>query len=328
MKRIALLALPNCLHSSVSGFHDILAVAGRPGGRETGVHHHSPFDPVIVTPDGRPVSCFGGLSLTPETALDHCGPLDLIYIPVVYGNIDPILSHRRLLDTLCSCHDRGTLMTAVCAGVFVLAQTGILDNRDATTHWDLAADFSDRFPKVRLKPERMLVDGGDVVTAGGVTAYMDLALYLIARFASRKLAAMVSRSLLIDPVRRSQAPYTRHRASRSHGDLEIRSLQDWMEGHFQEPITTALLSHRAGLGERTLARRFKKATGDTPLAYLQHLRLDAARTLLETSASPVDQITWEVGYQDASSFRRLFRERTGLAPTAYRKRFSLIVPGG
>lgn len=325
MMQIALLALDNCLHSSVTGFYDILSVANR-AARDTGALQKELFAPRIVSPDGGPVSCFNGLPLTPQSSLDGCGTPDLIYIPVLYGGLEPILANHALISQIHRFIEAKTMAAAVCAGVFVLARTGALDGREATTHWALTRDFSDRFPEVRLRPENMLVDEGHLITAGGVTAYMDLALYLIARFGSRELAALVSKSLLIDPARSSQAPYTSPRPTLTHGDPAIRDLQIWLADHYAQSIPLALMAEKAGLGQRTLARRFKTATGDTPLAYLQHLRLGAARTLLETTTLTVDQITWKAGYQDIPSFRRLFKTRTGLSPTAYRRRFSIVAP--
>ena len=320
MKRILLLGIENCLHSSVTGFYDILTVANRMAVASAGVPL---FDPVIVTPDGQPVTCFNGLVLTPQRALEKSGPTDLLYLPVIYGELEPMLENQRLIEDLFRLFEQKTVMTAVCAGVFLLARTGALDRRQATTHWNLVREFRALFPRVCLKPEKMLVDEGDIITAGGVTAYMDLALYLIGRFGSRELAALVSKSLLIDPVRTTQAPYTGLLPTPRHGDPAVLKLQEWMQDHFSEPLTLTQMAVRAELEPRTLARRFKKSTGDTPLEYLQRLRLASARTLLETSPLSVDQITWEVGYQDVSSFRRLFKQRTGLSPTAYRKRFGM-----
>ncbi len=323
MMNITLLAIDNCLQSSVTGFYDILSVANRIHTRDTETCQEALFDLSIASPDGRPATCFNGLPLPPHTGLDQCDTPDLLFIPVIYGPLDPILSDTALIDHLQQLILHNTMVAAVCAGVFVLARTGALDEKEATTHWGLARDFTARFPDVRLKPEKMLIDQGALITAGGVTAYMDLALYLIARFGSRALAAQVSKSLLIDPARSTQAPYTSPRPDLSHGDPYIRKLQIWMADHYSQPLTGTLMAEQAGLGERTLARRFKKATGDTPLCYLQHLRLNAARTLLETTALPVEQITWEIGYQDPAAFRRLFKSRMGLSPAVYRKRFRI-----
>lgn len=325
MKTIAVLALDHCVQSSVTGIYDILTMADNLA-KSADRCHQQVFHPVIVSVHGRPVTCFNGLELVPQAGIRDLPTPDLVYLPVVSGDLAPLLSDAALITWLTSLTCGRTILTAVCAGVFILAQTRALDGRSATTHWNLAEEFRAKFPEVALIPEKMLVDEGDMITGGGVTAYMDLALYLIARFGSRALAARVSKTLLIDPARPSQAPYAGLNLNRVHGDTEIQILQDFMAARYADPLTVPDLAARAGLGERTLARRFKKATGETPLGYLQHLRLNIARTLLETTALPIEQITWETGYSDASAFRRLFKKKTGLSPKAYRRRFSLIVP--
>ncbi len=170
----------------------------------------------------------------------------------------------------------------------------------------------------------MIVDEGDIITAGGVTAYMDLALYIVKRFGSDTLASTLSKTFLIDPVRQSQAPYTSFKFNTTHRDKDILIAQAFMEEHLANPLSVDTLADKVNLGQRTFARRFKKATGNTPLEYLQHLRISKAKSLLETDTKTVDQITRAAGYEDTSSFRRLFKRITGLSPTAYRKKFKII----
>ena len=324
MIHVGILALENCMQSSVTGPFDLLSVASLEWQRRFPGEKKDLFHPMIITDDGSKVTCFNGITLSPQMGKEECGALDILFIPVVYGRLDPILSNRSLIDWLREQHKKGTCICAVCAGVFLAAETGLLDNRQATTHWHLAADFQKRYPKVILKPEKMIVDAGDFITAGGVTAYMDLALYITGRFGSLELASGLSKALLIDPARRLQTPYTAFDFNLSHGDENILKVQHWMETHYTDTVFVLDLAKTAGLEPRTFARRFKRATGDTPLEYLQHLRIGKARTLLETTPDPVDAITWATGYEDISSFRRLFKKSTGLSPTAYRKKFSLL----
>lgn len=315
--KVAILATDNCLGSSISGPFDILSIAG--------LENPVPlFEISVVSIDGRSVSPFSGPPIPVDAATDQCSPPDIIFIPVIYGNLDYLLSSARLSNWLIRENKRGAVICAVCAGVFLIAGTGLLDKRQATTHWYLADQFSVRFPKVILKKEKMIVDQGDIITAGGVTAYMDLSLYIVSRFASRALAAELTRMLLIDPVRQSQSPYTSFELNTSHSDKPILNTQAWMKENMTAPITVSKLATIAGLGERTFARRFKKATGDTPLEYLQHLRIATAKSLLETTNEPVGTIVYRTGYEDSSSFRRLFKRATGLSPVTYRTKFSII----
>ncbi len=323
MIEIAIMALENCMKSSVNGPFDILSVASLEWKQ---LHPHEKNDLFglrIITDDGFPVTCFNDTLIKPHMGKDDCEKLDIIYIPVVYGDLSSILSNKGLVSWLHDQNERGIIICAVCAGVFLAAETGLLDGKKATTHWNLAEDFKKRYPDVILKKEKMIVDEGDFITAGGVTAYMDLSLYIAGRFGSSQLASLLSKALLIDPARRSQTPYTAFDFNTAHGNENILKIQHWMKKNSSESISVTMLADIAGLGQRTFARRFKKATGDTPLEYLQHLRLGKARTLLETTDEPVDAITYLTGYEDVSSFRRLFKKATGLSPTAYRKKFSL-----
>ena len=323
MIKTGILALENCMQSSVTGPFDILSVASLEWKRLISDETADLFDLIIITDDGLPVTSFNGMKIQPHLRKDACDSLDIIIIPVIFGDLEPILSNRNLIGWLQNQNEKGVCICAVCAGVFLAAETGLLAGRKATTHWNLADDFQKRYPDVILKKEKMLVDEGDFITAGGVTAYMDLSLYLTGRFGSPDLALSVSKILLIDPLRKSQTPYRAFSFNMAHGDAGILKVQRWMEKNSSDSMTISSLADKAGFGQRTFARRFKKATGDTPLEYLQHIRIGKARTLLETTDESVDNITYETGYEDVSSFRRLFRKITGLSPTAYRKKFSL-----
>ncbi|MCP4022106.1 MAG: GlxA family transcriptional regulator [Desulfobacteraceae bacterium] len=322
MIKLAILALENCMQSSVTGPFDILSVASLEWKRQHPDETIKLFDLRIITDDGLKVTCFNGMKIEPHMSKNDCN-VDIILIPVIYGDLTAILSNKGLIDWLYDQNKKGIFICAVCAGVFLAAQTGLLNQRKATTHWHLAKAFQKRYPEVILKKEKMIVDEGEFITAGGATAYMDLCLYLIGRFGSYELASSVSKVLLIDPSRRSQTPYTVFDFNKGHGDENILKVQHWMEKNIADNISIASLADKAGMGLRTFARRFKKATGDTPLEYLQHLRIGKARTLLETTGDSVDTITYATGYEDISSFRRLFKKTTGLPPTAYRKKFSL-----
>lgn len=324
MKKIGLLALKNCMKSSITGPYDILSVASIEWRRLNPDVKTDLFELKIVSPDGLQVECFGGQTLKPDLAMKSCTNLDLVFIPVVYGDLASLLSDTSLILWLTEQSRKGTMICAVCAGSFLAAQTGLLNHRSATTHWYLADEFQHRYPKVVLKKEKMIVDEGDFITAGGVTAYMDLSLYLTARFGSAELASSLSKALLIDPSRRFQTPYTLFDFNTTHSDKTILSVQAWMKDNLSRHMTIPFLAAKAGFGERTFARRFKKATGDTPLGYLQNLRIGKAKYMLEQTQEPVDIITYATGYEDVSSFRRLFKRITGLSPTAYRKKFSLI----
>jgi len=324
MLNIGILALDNCVHSSVTGTYDVFTVASLKWQELHG--EDMPFLRLaIISPDGNPVTAFGGLPLPATRSIDVSERYDIMIVPALYGDIERIRWKNEICRELARQHSAGCCIATVCAGAFLAAEAGLLAGRRATTHWALADTFGKRFPEVQLKAEKMLVDEGDIVTAGGVTAYLDLCLHLIRRFGTAELASAVSSTFLIDASREAQLPYRSCSQPKNHTDTEILAAQHWLEENFAEPVTVAHLAKLAGLGERTFLRRFKRATGDTPSEYLQSLRVEAARHILERTTEPVEQVTRAVGYEDPSSFRRLFRQQTGLSPSAYRKRFAIRV---
>lgn len=227
-----------------------------------------------------------------------------------------------LLAWLRACHEGGSILAAVCAGTFLLAATGLLDGRPATTHWSAAARLQQVFPAIRIDPDRLLVDDGDILTVGGIMSWPDLALRLIERLLGPAVMLETARYLLIDPPRHDQRQYRHFAPNLTHGDRLILKVQHWLRTEPARNATVADMTLISGLEERTFLRRFHTATSLTPLAYLQHLRVEKGRDLLETTPLPLDQIAWEVGYQDSGAFRKIFIRLTGQLPADYRRRLS------
>lgn len=326
MYKVALLAVPNCMYSSLTGPFDVFSVAAGQAETLADPAKGPLFQPVIVGPEKRDIIAFNGMPIPLGATFAASTLYDIVLVPVIFGDLEAILADRETINWLTYQGLMGACLCSACAGSFLVAETGRLKGRAATTHWNLAKSFAKRFPEVILKREKMLVDAGDCITAGGVTAYLDLSLYLVARFGSPELAALLSKMLLIDPGRRLQSPYQSSVFCKNHGDEEMLKIQEWLEEDPGRPQGIADLAGRAGLGERTLLRRFKKATGDSPLEYVQRLRIEVARKLLETTTESVEEITIRAGYEDISSFRKLFKRHTGLSPSAYRKRFAYRLP--
>lgn len=218
-------------------------------------------------------------------------------------------------------HAAGVTLASVCAGAFPLAEAGLLDGRAVTTHWALATELAARFPQVQVLPERMLIDGGDLITAGGVMAWTDLGLALVSRLLGPTIAAETARFLVVDLNRLSQRHFSRFVPRFDHGDAAILSVQQWLQGPAMAEATLASMAARAGLGERTFLRRFRGATGMKPTQYCQQLRVNKARELLELTRQSIEQVAWQVGYQDGSAFRKVFARLVGLSPGDYRRRF-------
>lgn len=323
--RIAILAYPHCTSSMVWGFLDILSFASMQGKTRARKKEAIHFDIDIVTANGKPVHSFNHHPIIATKSIAAKTEYDLVYVPGFLADVQQIIEQERKdILWLKKQFDRGAKLAAACNGNFILAETGLLKKRRATTHWSLINEFRNRYPDVQLQPEKILIDEGDIMSAAGTTACLNLSLYLVHRFGSAELAMTSSKVFLVDSGRRIQKPYETYSAPRQHGDEIIVKTQDWIEKNFKESISLESMTEISRLGKRTLIRRFKKATGDTPLVYVQKLRVENAKRLLEGTGNTFNEITWQVGYDDVSSFQRLFKSETGLSPKEYRAKFSLI----
>lgn len=233
------------------------------------------------------------------------------------------VNDRALHSWIARQHRHGAVACSACAGAFWLAQAGILDGRAATTHWALEGEFNAAFPKVQLHPEHILLDDHDIVTAGGVMAWVDLGLHLVRRWLGSDAVSRTCRHMLIDPTGREQRNYRAFRPNLGHKDRAIRDLQLWMEGHVDADLSLNALAARAGMSPRSLQRKFAGATGYSPSQYIQELRVEKAKALLEQTSRPVSEICYNVGYQDLAAFSRLFKANSGLSAGEYRRRFQI-----
>ncbi len=264
--------------------------------------------------------------LTPPFAEAEAGPepLDALILPpsLEGGSASPAVPDA-LISFLRAQHETGTLLCSICAGAFILAGTGLLAGRPATTHWALAERFAETYPDVALDTDELIVDQGDIITAGGLMAWIDLGLRLVERFLGPSVMLATARFFLVDPAGRQQRFYSSFAPRLSHGDAAVLKVQRWLAQASGEKLSIPRMAAEAGLGERTFLRRFQAATGLKPTAYLQMLRVAKARDLIELTRQSIDQIAWQVGYDDAGAFRRVFQRITGLTPGEYRKRFSV-----
>lgn len=275
--------------------------------------------------DGRPAACAYGVSMTPQCALADVGPTDVILVgspgvePIEQSDYD-----ERLLQWLRDAHAAGTHIAGVCAGVAYVAASGLLDGRRATTHWALAGLLQQRFPAVHWQADKFVTEDSNLYCGGGVYAAIDLSLYLVEKFCGRDVALQSARALLVGMPRNCQESYGTVPLSRPHADERIRRAEEFLQRHFREPVSAEVLAAHVGMSPRNLIRRFKEATGNLPNAYVQDLRVAAARELLEGSTSSVQAIAAQVGYEDVAFFRALFKRQTGMTPADYRRRFGQL----
>lgn len=251
-----------------------------------------------------------------------CTPSVLILPPSLEEPISTEVA-RPYRDWLCQQHQSGVRLASICAGAFLLGETGLLAGRTATTHWLYVEQFMARFPDVHLDADQLIIDGDDVITAGGLMAWTDLGLRLVDRYLGAKAMIDTAQMLVIDPPGRQQRYYSAFSPRLNHGDSAILAVQQWLQETAGEEVALAELARRAGLEERTFLRRFRKATGMTTTDYWQRLRVTRARELLQTGRLPIERIAWEVGYADPGAFRKVFTRVVGLTPGAYRRRFGM-----
>ncbi len=325
-RHVSLVALPDAVLSTMAGLFDVLrapALLG-PEGAAPGVR----FDVQIVSERTGPLELASGVPITVQRAIDTVAATDIIIVPSLLLRSPEWTKERypRLVEWIRRMHARGAVLCSACSGVFLLAETGLFDGRDATVHFGYARPFTSAFPAVRAHPERVLVvagDADDLVSSGASQTWHDLVLYLIARFIGATEAQGVARMFALQWHQDGLAPFMTFEGRLDHGDAVIATAQLWVSKHFAAADPVADMVRRSRLAERTFIRRFTAATGFTPLIYVQRLRTEDAKRRLERTDAAIDEISWRVGYEDAAFFRRLFKRSTGMTPGAYRKRFQI-----
>ncbi len=263
----------------------------------------------------------GGLSLQSERGLEAILDADLVVVParIMDGGTEP----RGLLEHLVEAHARGARIAGICSGAFILAEAGLLDGREATTHWMHAEELRRRFPRVRVSEDALYVDAGSVLTSAGTAAGLDLCLHIVRNDYGAARAMEVSRRMVVAPHREGgQSQYARMHLPDADRASGLAPVLDWASERLAETLTVDDLAARAGMSTRTLGRRFVEEIGTTPVRWLNHQRLDRARALLETTDFPIDRVARESGLGTESNLRHHFRDRLETTPSAYRRAFS------
>ena len=327
---VAILAFPETTASLVYGMYDLFKSAGRDWGLIVeGRPGPELMRPFIASAHPRPFAAANDVTITPQSGLDACTAADIVCVPEVTVPPGEPLAGRFSAEVEClgRAYAAGATIATACSGAMLLAEAGLLDGEEATTHWAYCDVLSRRYPAVRVRSQRALVVAGEgqrLVMAGGGASWLDLALYLIARFAGVEAAMQVARVNLIDWHDVGQQPFARLARTRQVDDAVIGRCQAWIADHYHEPAPVAAMVRLSGLAERTFKRRFQQATGMPPLEYVHTLRLEEAKQMLEAGDEPVEAIANAVGYEDASFFGRLFRRRVNLTPAQYRRRFGAM----
>ena len=329
MTTIRIWVYDGVMASGVAGPIDVFNAANHLHAREV-THTSSPstlFAWRVESLDGQPVRAASGQSISVDGKIDSRHRADAILVTApFFSNMDEFISRREQLNALSSALRRqrktGAVLATYCTGNYLLAEAGLLDGRVATTHWAMAGDFARRFPHVELRAQEVLTGQDGIVSGGSVTSYLNLAVRLVEMFAGERLAAKTAKSLLIDMNRGSQASYATLLIEHGHADPLVARAQQRMEATLQQGFRLSELADSLAVSDRTLSRRFKQALGLAPLAYLQNLRIEVAKQLLESRPIGLDSVSQRVGYDDISTFRQLFKRKTGLSPREYQMRFA------
>ena len=325
-----IVALPESAGSAIYGLVDVFASTGtlwpeligdEPGRRL--------IRSKVVSLSGDPFVCGNGTPVRPDLTIKTKSDADVVIVPELWlaPNDDLTERYADLKEWLRQRYREGSTIYSACSGSVLLAASGLLDGKDATSHWGYADLFRRSFPKVRFLPEPNIVfadHAGSIVTAGGATSWHDLAIHIISRQCSPGEAVHIAKVYLLQWHGDGQMPFASLVRRQAHADATVREAEDWLARHFYEPRAVSAVVTACGIPERSLKRRFKMATGSTIIDYVQNLRVEAAKRLLESSESASDEIAATIGYENSAFFRWLFKRRTGLTAGQYRRLFRPI----
>ena len=327
---VSLLALPETTPTSLYGCIEVFSAVNVTWAELTGEPVAGPrMIPRMVARSAAPYRTASGVPLAPSHSLADTGNSDVVIVTDLdlLPGVDP---RGRWTDEAAWIRRQfaaGATVCSVCTGSVLLAEAGLLDGQEATTHWGAVGIFEKHYPGVRLKSERILCHAGPerrIVTGGGSAAWADLALYLIARFCGAAEAIRIAKIFVLGDHADGQLPFIAMNRRRYHEDAVIGESQTWIARHYAEPSPVTRMVEHSRLPERTFKRRFKAATGYAPVEYVQALRIEEAKQWLESTSEATDAIANKVGYEDPASFRKLFKRETGVTPSRYRQRFQAI----
>jgi transcriptional regulator GlxA family with amidase domain len=326
--RVCLVAIPEVMASTLMGLYDVLSSFNLLGTYGVGLAGRAQFKAEIVATTVGALPTASGVPVEAKRSIEQIDSADVIIIPsiLVQGGEWQQGRYPTLVKWLTEMHAAGAQLCSACSGVLLLAETGLLDGKDATMHWMYAQTFRRNFPNVRLRPDRALVAAGkdqEFLMSGTSTSWHDLILYLIAQHAGPTAAHAVAKLFAFQWHADGLSPYIVFEPMTDHGDAAIQKAQSWLARHFSVANPIEQAGRISGISVRSFKRRFKSATGHAPIDYVQRLRVEEAKRRLERTRAPVDEISWNVGYEDPAFFRRLFKRITGVTAGAYRRKFHI-----
>lgn len=265
----------------------------------------------------------GTYTIKTDRTIADVSKTDLVIIPAIDGDMKKALEQNSdFIPWIIQHYKAGAEVASLCIGAFLLASTGLIQGRKCATHWMAANDFRKMFPDVELVTEKIITDELGIYSSGGAYSYLNLILYLIEKYAGRAAAIFCAKMFAVDIDRESQSPFMMFSGQKDHEDEAIRQAQIFIENNFQNKITVDQLASMFALGRRNLERRFKKATSNTVVEYIQRVKIEAAKMSLESSRENVNEVMYKVGYTDTKAFRTAFKRITGLSPAHYRNKYN------
>lgn len=316
IKHVTLYACENSMGLSLGLTQDVFAFASILQDKIL----KSPIEISVVTLDGQAISSFSGLMVSADCALEDVESTDLVILHGIWGELDELLTQQApLYEKLRYWHQQAIPIMAATTASFLLAEAGLLNDRISTTHWHKQKEFAERYPQVDVRPERFVTATGELYCSAGMNAAMEIMVHLLARLSSPEVAQKVEDAFLVDFKRGYSSDFISVGQQTYHQDDAILAIQQWLEIHFAQTLTLIELAERGHMSLRTFKRRFKGATGVTPLTYIQQLRAEQGRELLRHSNKSIAEISWQVGYEDPGHFSRLFKRQYGQSPAQWRK---------
>ncbi len=283
------------------------------------------FDLELITLNDRELDLPYNLKLKPHRCIDEVRYTDVLIAPAIQGNMPKILEDcKPFIPLIQHQYKSGAEIMSLCTGAFLVALSGILDGKPCTTHWMAMDAFRTMFPKVNVIEDGIITDKDRIYTSGGAFSSFNLVIYFIEKYCGKEIALFIAKTYAVDYGRVSQSHFAIFSAQKTHNDTQIKAAQEFMEANYAKGITIDQVANKVAINKRTFIRRFKKATNNTPIEYIQRIKIEAAKKALETSSKSVNNIMYDVGYNDVKTFRNLFKDITGITPTQYRNHYTAV----
>lgn len=265
----------------------------------------------------------GLFSVHTDRQLKDVKKTDLIFIPALFGDMpSAVKKNKETVPWIIQQYNKGAELASLCVGAFLLASTGLLKGKKCSTHWGFQNEFREMYPDVEVVEGNIVTEEKRIYSSGGANSYWNLLLHLVEKYTDRDTAILASKYFAIDIDRNSQAAFAMFKGQKDHKDKEILKIQEYIETNIHEKIATDELAKQAALSRRTFERRFKQATNNSVLEYIQRLKIEVAKRQFETSRKNISEVMYEVGYSDTKAFRDLFKKLTGLTPIEYRNKYN------